>query len=155
MILLGFTLTLATTGAGLIPPYLTAPLMGGLRQHYERYEEITEECRLSPAAREKALDYLQDQDGPGLGRMVSWCLLGMGGPAVAAWLFGWAQGIVMLRVASASREISRSTYAHLHQLSFEIFGGSRTGDLIARGPRIPTGFAIFWPITSSISPATS
>ena len=76
---------------------------------------------------------LQDQDGPGLGRHGQLCLLGMGGAAVAAWLFGWAQGIVMSRVSERiAGDLRNRTYAHLHQLSLEFFGGKRTGDLIAR-----------------------
>jgi ATP-binding cassette subfamily B protein len=133
LILLGFVLTVATTAVGLVPYYLTVPLMAGLRQHYEKYEEITEERRLTPAAREKALDALQDHDGPPLGWLVSYCLMGMGAAAIAAWLFGWAQGIVMARVSERiAGDLRSQTYAHLHQLSLEFFGGKRTGDLIAR-----------------------
>jgi ATP-binding cassette subfamily B protein len=133
LILLGFGLTLATTAAGLIPPYLTVPLMGGLRQHYEKFEHITEQPRLSPAAREMALEALQDYDGPDFGWLVTYCLLGMGAAAIAAWLFGWAQGVVMARVSERiAGDLRNETYAHLHKLSLEFFGGKRTGDLIAR-----------------------
>ena len=155
MILLGFVLTVATTTAGLIPTYLTVPLMGGLRQHYEEFEKITEQPRLTPAMGEKALDLLQDHDGPTFGRLVSLCLLGMAGAAVAAWLLGWAQGIVMSRVSERiAGDLRNQTYAHLHKLSLEFFGGKRTGDLIVAFRAIRTAFATSWLTMSSISPAT-
>jgi ATP-binding cassette subfamily B protein len=133
MVLLGFVLTVSTTTAGLIPTYLTVPLLGGLNEHYEEFRKITEEPRLTPVMREKALDALQDHDGPSFGRLVSLCLLGMGASAVAAWLLGWAQGVVMSRVSeSIAGDLRNQTYAHLHKLSLEFFGGKRTGDLIAR-----------------------
>ncbi|HVU87828.1 MAG TPA: ABC transporter ATP-binding protein [Pirellulales bacterium] len=133
MVLFGFVLTVATTAVGLVPTYLTVPLMGGLRQHYEEFEKITEQPRLTPAMREKALDLLQDHDGPTFGRLVSLCLLGMAGAAVAAWLLGWAQGIVMSRVSERiAGDLRNQTYTHLQKLSLDFFGGKRTGDLIAR-----------------------
>jgi ATP-binding cassette subfamily B protein len=133
MVLLGFVLTVATTTAGLVPTYLTVPLMGGLRQHYEEFEKITEQPRLTPAMREKALDLLQDHDGPTFGRLVTLCLLGMAASAVAAWLLGWAQGIVMSRVSEGiAGDLRNQTYQHLQKLSLDFFGGKRTGDLIAR-----------------------
>ena len=75
---------------------------------------------------------LQDQDGPTTRLAGHVCLLGMGGAAVAAWLFGWAQGVVMSRVSERiAGDLRNQTYAHLHKLSLEFFGGKRTGDLIA------------------------
>ncbi len=133
LVLLGFVLTVATTAAGLVPPYLTVPLMAGLRQHYEKFEQITEQPRLTPAMREKALDLLQDHHGPDFSRLVLYCLLGMAAAAVAAWLLGWAQGVVMSRVSERiAGDLRAKTYEHLHKLSLEFFGGKRTGDLIAR-----------------------
>lgn len=133
MIFLGFILTVATTGVGLVPTYLTVPLLRGLTDHYEEFKKITEEPRLTPVMREKALDLLQDHEGPSFGRFVSLCLLGMGAAAVAAWLLGWAQGIVMSRVSERiAGDLRYKTYEHLQKLSLEFFGGKRTGDLIAR-----------------------
>ncbi len=133
MVLFGFVLTVATTAVGLVPTYLTVPLMGGLRQHYEEFEKITEQVRLTPAMREKALDLLQDHDGPTFGRLVTLCLFGMAVAAVAAWLLGWAQGIVMSRVSERiAGDLRNQTYEHLQKLSLDFFGGKRTGDLIAR-----------------------
>ncbi len=133
LILLGFVLTVATTTAGLIPTYLTVPLMGGPAAALRRVRKDYRAAALTPAMREKALDLLQDHDGPTFGRLVSLCLLGMAAAAVAAWLLGWAQGIVMSRVSERiAGDLRNQTYAHLHKLSLEFFGGKRTGDLIAR-----------------------
>ena len=133
LILLGFVLTVVTTAAGLVPPYLTVPLMGGLQEHWEEFVEISARPRITPQARERALDALQDAEGPTFGWMVTYCLMGMGAAAVAAWLFGWAQGVVMARVSErVAADLRNQTYAHLHKLSLEFFGGKRTGDLIAR-----------------------
>ena len=127
MVLLGFVLTVATTTAGLVPTYLTVPLMGVCRS-------TTKNSRKSPSSRadagdeKKALDLLQDHDGPTFGRLVSLCLLGMAGAAVAAWLLGWAQGVVMSRVSEGiAGDLRNQTYEHLQKLSLDFFGGRLTG----------------------------
>ena len=106
--LLGFALTLASTASGLIPPYLTMPLMDDI---------------LVP---------MQGGNIVGLD-MVKWYLLGLAGASVLAWALTWAQMFVMSWVSErVSADLRIKTYTHLQNLSLEYFGGKRTGDLIAR-----------------------
>jgi ATP-binding cassette subfamily B protein len=102
-ILLGFTLTLASTAAGLVPPYLTIPLLGNVLIPGRNYH------------------------------LVKWYLLGLLGASVVAWLLSWGRTYVIAwvseRIASDLRTV---TYQHLQQLSLEYFGGKRTGDLMTR-----------------------
>jgi len=133
LIFLGFILTLATTAAGLIPPYLTIPLLNDVLVPYQnQITEIDANTIDSPEARETQLGELQQTQGPRF-RLVAWCLAGLAGAAIASWLFGWAQGAVMSWVSERiSADLRNTTYGHLHKLSLEFFGGKRTGDLIAR-----------------------
>jgi ATP-binding cassette subfamily B protein len=101
-IVLGFALTLASTAAGLIPPYLTAPLTNVLVQG----------TRL-----DLVKWYLVALAGTSV---LAW-LLSWARTYVIAW--------VSERVAS---DLRNQTYAHLQQLSLEYFGGKRTGDLMSR-----------------------
>ncbi|MBL0157312.1 MAG: ABC transporter ATP-binding protein [Bryobacterales bacterium] len=106
--LLGFALTLASTASGLIPPYLTMPLMDDI---------------LVPVQGGNIVDL----------SMVKWYLLGLAGASVLAWGLTWAQMFVMSWVSErVSADLRIKTYTHLQQLSLEYFGGKRTGDLISR-----------------------
>lgn len=108
MSLLGFLLTLAGTASGLIPPYLTMPLMDDI---------------LVPVQSGKTVD---------LG-IVKWYLLGLAGASVLAWALTWAQMYVMSWVSErVAADLRSKTYTHLQNLSLEYFGGKRTGDLISR-----------------------
>jgi ATP-binding cassette subfamily B protein len=108
MTLLGLVLSLLSTGVGLIPPYLTMPLLDKVLIPYQ-------------------------SGAPADFGMVRWYLLGLAGASVAAWLLSWAQGYVLSWVSErVSADLRMRTYAHLQQLSLEYFGGKRTGDLIAR-----------------------
>ena len=108
-IVLGFLLTLASTAAGLIPPYLTQPLIDDV---------------LIP--RQSGL-----QDVPF--SLVTWYLIGMAIASVLAWILGWARSFVMARVGERiSADLRDQTYGHLLRLSMEFFGGKRTGDLMSR-----------------------
>lgn len=103
MIVLGFILTLASTGAGLIPTYLTVPLIDHVLEPRKDW-------------------YL-----------VKWYLLALTGAAVAAWLLGWARTFVVAWVSERiSTDLRVQTYEHLQKLSLEYFGGKRTGDLMSR-----------------------
>ena len=68
MILLGFALTLAGTAAGLVPPYLTMPLI------------------------DKVL--VPFQTGAGPFRLVAWYLFGMAAASLLAWVLGWGRDYV-------------------------------------------------------------
>lgn len=106
--LLGFVLSLVTTGAGLIPPYLARPLLDNVLIPFQ-------------------------ERGQGDFGLVKWYLLGMLGAYIVAWLFGWARTYVLAWVSErVSADLRNHTYTHMLRLSLEYFGGKRTGDLIAR-----------------------
>jgi ATP-binding cassette, subfamily B, bacterial len=112
MVLFGFALTLGTTAVGLIPPYLTMPLV------------------------DEVLVPWQAQAAPGFdaaSRLLLLYLGGLGAAAIVAWLLSWAQGAVLAWVSEViSADLRNRAFAHLTRLSIRYFGGKRTGDLIAR-----------------------
>jgi ATP-binding cassette, subfamily B, bacterial len=108
MILFGFGLTLASTAASLVPPYLTIPLL----------KEV-----LIPHQSGATVDFSR----------VYGFLAGMLGAAVLYWLLDWARSYVSAWVSErVSADLRQRTYAHLQRLSLEFFGGKRTGDLMSR-----------------------
>ena len=108
MSMVGFLLTLGCTGAGLIPPYLTAPLIDNI---------------LVPFQTGQIVDT----------GMVKWYIIGLFGAAIIEWGLTWAQMYVLSWVSeSVAADLRNMTYTHLQGLSLEYFGGKRTGDLIAR-----------------------
>jgi ATP-binding cassette subfamily B protein len=103
MIFLGFFLTLAGAAAGLIPPYLSVPLLDDVLFPRRNWH------------------------------LVPWYLLGLAGASVLAWLLSWARTYVIAWVSERiASDLRNESYAHLQRLSLEYFGGKRTGDLIAR-----------------------
>jgi len=110
-VLFGLLLTLASTAAGLIPPYLTMPLV----------DNVLVPGQAGQLTLKAALP------------MVLLYLGGLGGAAIAAWLLAWAQGALLAFVTEkVAADLRNRTFAHLQRLSLEYFGGKRTGDLIAR-----------------------
>src|SRR5512139_413697 len=107
-LLAGFLLTLASTGATLVPPYLTMPLMDKVLIPYQNGTPI---------------DY----------GLVAWLLGGLLASALLAWVLGWARTYILALVSERiGRDLRTTTYEHLMKLSLEYFGGKRTGDLMAR-----------------------
>ena len=107
-LLVGFLLTLASTAATLVPPYLTMPLMDEVLIPYQNGADI------DPA-------------------LVSLYLLGLFGSGLLAWGLGWAKTYILALVSERiGSDLRTTTYEHLLKLSLEYFGGRRTGDLIAR-----------------------
>ena len=105
---LGFSLMLLSTGAHMIPPYLTIPLMDNV---------------LIPYQNGKAVDT----------SMVALYMSGLVGAAVMAWILGWATTYVLALVSERiGADLRTETYDHLLRLSLEYFGGKRTGDLMSR-----------------------
>ncbi|AOS78181.1 MULTISPECIES: cyanophycin metabolism-associated ABC transporter [Hydrogenophaga] len=105
---LGFLLTLASTAATLVPPYLTMPLM----------DEV-----LIPFQNGQRIDPWQ----------VAWLLGGLLLAALSAWGLGWARTYVLSLVSERiGADLRTTTFEHLLALSLEYFGGKRTGDLMAR-----------------------
>ena len=104
----GFVLTLASTAATLVPPYLTMPLMDDVLIPYQNGAPI------DPA-------------------LVSLYLVGLLGAALLAWVLGWAKTYILALVSERiGADLRTTTYEHLLKLSLEYFGDRRTGDLIAR-----------------------
>jgi ATP-binding cassette subfamily B protein len=109
LLLLGFALMVASTGADLVPTCLTKPLLDNvLVPAYEHPER-------------------------GSFSAVQWYLLGFAGFALLTWLLSWARTYVLALVSERiAVDLRNRTYRHMQCLSLEFFGGKRTGDLISR-----------------------
>ena len=104
----GFALTLASTAATLVPPYLTIPLMDDILIPFQNGKQIE----------------------PGL---VLLYLSGLLLSALAAWGLSWARTYILALVSERiGADLRTTTYEHLLRLSLDYFGGKRTGDLMAR-----------------------
>ncbi|HYD95495.1 MAG TPA: ABC transporter transmembrane domain-containing protein, partial [Noviherbaspirillum sp.] len=107
-LLAGFLLTLASTAATLVPPYLSMPLMDNVLIPYQNGQQIDV-------------------------ALVSMYLGGLFGAALFAWVLGWARTYILALVSERiGADLRTATYEHLLRLSLEYFGGRRTGDLMAR-----------------------
>ncbi len=107
-LLLGFLLTLGSTAATLVPPYLTMPLMDNV---------------LIPYQNGAPLDV----------GLVSVYLGGLLGAALVAWILGWARTYILALVSERiGADLRAETFEHLLRMSLAYFGGRRTGDLMAR-----------------------
>lgn len=107
-LLAGFLLTLASTAATLVPPYMTMPLMDDV---------------LIPFQNGRPIDPM----------LVGAYLGGLLGAALLAWALGWARTYILALVSERlGADLRTATYEHLLGLSLEYFGGKRTGDLMAR-----------------------
>ncbi|WP_204733819.1 cyanophycin metabolism-associated ABC transporter [Hydrogenophaga laconesensis] len=107
-LLTGFLLTLASTAATLVPPYLTIPLMDRV--------------------------LIPFQNGQAIDRGLVLALLGgLLGSALLAWGLGWARTWLLALVSERiSSDLRTTTFDHLLELSLDYFGSKRTGDLMAR-----------------------
>jgi ATP-binding cassette subfamily B protein len=107
-LLAGFGLTLASTAASLVPPYLTIPLMDDVLIPFQNGQ------RIDPV-------------------LVAWLLAGLLGAALAAWGLGWAKTYLLALVSERiSADLRTATFEHLLGLSLDYFGSKRTGDLMSR-----------------------
>lgn len=107
-LLIGFLLTIASTAAALVPPYLTMPLMDDV---------------LIPFQNGAPINY------PLVERYLGGLLIA----SLLAWLLGWARTFILAWVSERiGADLRTATYEHLQKLSLQYFGGKRTGDLIAR-----------------------
>ncbi len=108
IILLGFFLTVAGTGVGLIATYFTKPLTDNVLVPYQSGKQV---------------DW----------NLAIWYLAGLCGAAVLTWLLEWLRTYVLAWVSErVVSDLRTKTYSHLQWLSLEFFGGKRTGDLISR-----------------------
>ena len=107
-LIVGFILTLLSTSATLVPPYLTMPLMDDI---------------LIPFQNGKPINY----------DLVSLYLTGLVVAGLLAWLLGWARTYLLAWVSERiGADLRTATFTHLQTLSLQYFGGKRTGDLMAR-----------------------
>ncbi len=114
-VLLGMALLVAGSYVGLLPTYLTIPLVDKV---------------LLPA---EAAKHLTDSQTREYIRLAAMYLLGYAGISVLAWLLSWARTYVLARVGERiAVDLRNNTYSHMQCLSIEFFGGKRTGDLISR-----------------------
>ena len=132
-LLLGVALTLGSTGAGLVPPLLTWPLVDDVLAPYQnQVKNVRDDVHLSAPQKAAQLEQLR-YSGEAPFRNVPWYLLGMLGAALAAWGLGWAQGWVLARTSERiSADLRNTTYAHVQALSLDYFTAKRTGDLVSR-----------------------
>jgi ATP-binding cassette, subfamily B, bacterial len=107
-LLSGFLLTLASTAATLVPPYLTIPLMDDVLIPFQNGKQIETS-------------------------KVAWLLGGLLGAAVLGWALNWARTYILALVSERiGADLRTATFDHLLDLSLDYFGGKRTGDLMAR-----------------------
>ena len=107
-LLAGFLLTVGSTAAALVPPYLTMPLMDNV---------------LIPYQNGKPIDW----------NLVAFYLTGLLGAALLAWVLGWARTYMLALVSERiGADLRTATYEHLLKLSHAYFARKRTGDLMAR-----------------------
>ncbi|HRH89522.1 MAG TPA: ABC transporter ATP-binding protein, partial [Rubrivivax sp.] len=105
---LGFVLTLASTAATLVPPYLTIPLMDKVLIPFQAGQ------RIDP-------------------QYVLLLLSGLLGSALLAWSLGWARTWLLALVSErVAADLRTAAFEHLLRLSLDYFGAKRTGDLMAR-----------------------
>ena len=107
-LLAGFLLSLGSTAATLVPPYLTMPMMDKVLIPFQNGQPIDS-------------------------GLVMLYLSGLLGAALLAWVLGWARSYILALVSERiGADLRTTTYEHLLKLSQEYFGGKRTGDLMAR-----------------------
>ncbi|MCC7135843.1 MAG: ABC transporter ATP-binding protein [Nitrosomonas sp.] len=107
-LLFGFLLTLCSTAATLVPPYLIMPLMDNVLIPYQNGQPINAD-------------------------LVTLYLSGLLVAAILAWILGWGRTYLLALVSERiGVDLRTTTYEHLLHLSQEYFGGKRTGDLMAR-----------------------
>ncbi|MCZ8256373.1 MAG: ABC transporter ATP-binding protein [Polaromonas sp.] len=107
-LLAGFLLTLASTAATLVPPYLTIPLMDDILIPFQNGQQI-EPWKV----------------GALLGGLLAAAVLG--------WALNWARTYLLALVSERiGADLRTATFDHLLELSLDYFGGKRTGDLMSR-----------------------
>ena len=107
-LILGFVLTLISTAATLVPPYLTIPLMDDILIPFQNGQKI---------------------DSMRVGLYLGGLLIA----ALVGWGLGWARTYLLALVSERiGADLRTTTYEHLLTLPLDYFGGKRTGDLMAR-----------------------
>lgn len=107
-LILGFVLTLISTAATLVPPYLTIPLMDDILIPFQNGQKI---------------------DTMRVGLYLGGLLIA----ALVGWGLGWARTYLLALVSERiGADLRTTTYEHLLTLPLDYFGGKRTGDLMSR-----------------------
>ncbi|TDM06797.1 MAG: ABC transporter [Ideonella sp. MAG2] len=107
-LIVGFALTLASTAATLVPPYLTIPLMDEVLIPFQNGQKID-------------------------ASYVMLLLSGLLGSGLLAWGLGWARTWLLALVSERiAADLRTTAFEHLLDLSLDYFGAKRTGDLMAR-----------------------
>ena len=124
MIAVGFALTLLSTAATFLPPFLTKILVDNVLTPHEAARVAATELANTPP------NVVTDSANFSL---VPWILGGMLLSAFLSWALSWAKTYALAAVSEQiSADLRNATYSHLQKLSLEFFGGKRTGDLISR-----------------------
>ena len=102
-------LTLASTGASMIWPGLTMPLVDKvLIPMHERKTDVNP-------------------------HLVYYYIAALAGAAILAWALNWAKTYILARVSErVASQLRRQTFNHIQELSLTYFNKKRTGDLISR-----------------------
>lgn len=109
LLLLGLTLTMASTGAQMIAPWLTMSLV------------------------DDVLIPLQSQTEHVHVHKVYMFISGLALAALLTWALNWGKTFVVARIAElVTSRMRRETFEHLQRLSLTYFNRKRTGDLISR-----------------------
>jgi len=107
-LLLGFLLMLGATGATLVAPYMTMPLMDKVLIPFQQGH------RIDPW-------------------LVALYMSGLLGAGLFSWLLGWAKTYILaLASERIAADLRTATFDHLLSLSLEYFSNKRTGDLMSR-----------------------
>lgn len=110
LLALGLVLTLASTAAGLVPAYVTMPLV--------------DEVLVPSQAAATPTDAWPEVFG---------YLLALFGSALLAWLLTWGQGAVLAVVSElVGAQLRNLAFTHLLTLDVEYFDNKRSGDLVSR-----------------------
>ena len=137
LVVLGFVLTLAATAAGLVPPYLTIPLLDNVLVPYQAASEAARKA-VEAESEGVAHDELMVMKAAAAElrakvkfNLVWWCLGGLAAAALLEWLLDWAKLYVL---AWVSERIS--------------------ADLRAQDLR-PSATLVAWSFSAANAPATS
>lgn len=135
---LGLFLSIGSIGVGLIPPYLTMPLVDKILVPYQSQVNRLEKTTTPTEEQERAIRSLPQfkaiqKQAKKRFKSVPWYLSALAGAAILSWILGWIQGSILAEVSETiCAELRNTIFAHIQSLSLEYFSSKRTGDLIAK-----------------------
>lgn len=129
-LVLGAFLTIATVGAGLVPPLLTWPLVDDV---LAPFQEKVKEVEGLPEPQSEPSHAALEQEAKARFARVPFYVAGMFFAAVLSWLLAWAQGYVLARASERiAADLRTTVFGYMQGLSLDFFTARRTGDVIAR-----------------------